>query len=91
MQKDRASQRHRHEESVSESKRFCIVSGGMRRVIGHTCTKARSCGLGGTSHVVFVYLEVMERPRAAPTAADTGVEDRVGAALRLWAMCALTR
>lgn len=39
----------------------------------------------------FVYLEVMERPRVALTAEDTGVEDRVGAALRLWAMCALTR
>lgn len=30
-----------------------------------------------------IYFEVIERPRAAPTAADTGVEDRVGAALRL--------
>ena len=39
----------------------------------------------------IVYLEVMERPRVALTAEDTGVEDRVGAALRLWAMCALTR
>lgn len=42
-----------------------------------------------TSRVI--YFEVMPRPRAAPTAADTGVEDRVGAALRLWAMCAFTR
>jgi hypothetical protein len=53
------------------------------------CTIAREPeGLG---HVIFIYLEVMERPRAAPTADDTGVEDRVGAALRLCAMCALTR
>lgn len=41
--------------------------------------------------VIIVYLEVMERPRAAPTAEETGVEDRVGAALRLCAMWALTR
>lgn len=41
---------------------------------------------------VDVYLEdVMDSPRVAPTAAETGVADRVGAALRLWAMCALTR
>lgn len=33
--------------------------------------------------VAPIYFEVIERPRAAPTAADTGVEDRVGAALRL--------
>lgn len=44
-----------------------------------------------------VYFEfVMFNPRAAPTAAETGVADRVGAALgaplpRLWAMWARTR
>lgn len=60
-----------------------------KRGISSTFTIAR--GPEGLGHVIFVYLEVMERPRAAPTADDTGVEDRVGAALRLCAMCALTR
>jgi hypothetical protein len=65
---------------------------GIGRIMGrsHTFTLAHSCGPGRAGHVI-VYLEVMERPRVALTAEDTGVEDRVGAALRLWAMCALTR
>lgn len=41
---------------------------------------------GQMGMVAISYLEVMDRPRAAPTAADTGVDDLVGAALRLWAM-----
>lgn len=65
---------------------------GIGRIMGrsHTFTLAHG---GGPEELVmsFVYLEVMERPRVALTAEDTGVEDRVGAALRLWAMCALTR
>jgi hypothetical protein len=45
--------------------------------------------------VVVILNPTLDRAAAAPTAADTGVEERVGAALgaalRLCAMCALTR
>ena len=78
-----------HPLLYSQSNTAEVDLASLRRSRGHlyVCASNVKCGI----YTVLHFEVVMDSPRAAPTAAETGVDDRVGAGPRLCAMCALTR